>query len=261
MTEINVSPKTPINQFKLQVRLNDVGWPQISGRSAGPAAWRSAHRQTDSSVPQSRLPIFKLFSAFMVLHIFFRLAHRRTQKTKSTPSKWQSNKICHDCEQTYVYSVSIKHNTIKTFKVDGSGLFMGHYQTYLIRTRGRNCRVIYDVKQTAQSSMMWNKLYNRLRWERNWTITYDVKETVNNLLCERNRTIVYDVTQTVQSSTMWNKLYDLLRCETNSVQTSMMWKKLYNRQSCERNCTIFTMWKKMYYSLRCEKNCTIFYDT
>ena len=257
MTEINVSPKTPINQFKLHVGLND-GHKLAEDLQGLQLGVQHTDRQTDSSVPQSRLPMFKLLQAFMGLHIFFfRLVHRGTQKTKSTPPKWQSNGICYYCEQTYIYSYSVIHNTIKTSQVTSSGLFTGHHQNYIIRTCERNCTIVYDVTQTVQSSTMWKKLYNRLRCGRNCAITYDVEDTVqismmwkklynryhvkklyNRLWCETNCTIIYDLKETVQSSTMWKKLYNHLRCGrhcTNiydvkeNVQSSTMWKKLHNR--------------------------------
>jgi len=86
MTEINVSPKAPINQFKLHVGLND-GHKLAEDLQGLQLGVQHTYRQTNSSVPQRRLPVFKLLQAFMGLHIFFSASPQRNTKDKIHTAK------------------------------------------------------------------------------------------------------------------------------------------------------------------------------
>ena len=83
MTEINVSSKTPINQSTHQVRLNDVGRPQISGRSAGPAAWCSEHTETQLCATKRAPNVQTAFGIYGPSYTyFFSASPRRNIKDK-----------------------------------------------------------------------------------------------------------------------------------------------------------------------------------
>ena len=162
MTEINVSPKTPINLFKLQVRLNDVGWPQFSGRPAGPVAWCSVHRQTDRQPALCHKAGSQCSNCFPHLWSFIFFfgqstdEHKRQNPQRRSDSLTEYAMIVNRLTHTYTHYIYIyiyiysglRQTQHKTCKVISSGLFTGHYQTYIIRT----------CERTVQSSTMWKKL-------------------------------------------------------------------------------------------------------